>query len=605
MTAQGGEEGAARLAEIDAAMRRGDLIVACDLAHRAVEEFPDVLAYKHRALLAMARAGATARALDLYGTWALGEAATDDAKLAVDLPSLQARLLKDVALADSSSRRNERLEAAAAAYDRVFTLTRDPYPGVNAAALLLWAGRVAEARRTAEGVLAVCKVDDYYGLATQAEAQLILGNVDAARALIVRAADVRPVDTQARAATRRQLRRTCRQLALDDGILAPLASAPVIHYVGHLIGRHFKESDEPAAARAIRETLAERNVGYGYGSLAAGADVLFAEALLARGAELHLVIPFELNEFRAVSVAPAGPRWLERFEACLKRASRVVAATSDDFAGSSALFSYGGRYAMGLALQRADFLDGEAMQIALWDGTPPEHSHGLAGTGAEVRIWRMAGHPTLVIAPDGTRRPCAEVPEGPSGPLAGEGRRLCAFLFGDVRGFSKLTERQIPAFVQEVLGAMGGAIRGFREHVLWCNTWGDGLFIVFDDVEAATACALAIQERVARVDLARSALPANTALRIGCHYGPVNEMTDPVLDRTSFFGAHVTRAARIEPITPVGSVYVTEPFAAALALETNAPYARDYVGSVPLAKGYGNVSLYAIRRAAKESATTP
>ncbi|MFI5020915.1 MAG: hypothetical protein ACHQRJ_04585 [Alphaproteobacteria bacterium] len=97
MAAQGGEEGAARLAEIDAAMRRGDLIVACDLAHRAVEEFPDVLAYKHRALLAMARAGATARALDLYGKWALGEAATEDAKLAVDLPSLQARLLKDVA----------------------------------------------------------------------------------------------------------------------------------------------------------------------------------------------------------------------------------------------------------------------------------------------------------------------------------------------------------------------------------------------------------------------------------------------------------------------------------------------------------------------------
>ena len=184
---------------------------------------------------------------------------------------------------NSSSQRNERLEAAAAAYAQVFALSRDPYPGVNAAALLLWAGRDAEARRTAEAVLAACKADDYYGLATQAEAQLILGNVAAARALIGRAAAVRPVDTQARAATRRQLRRTCRQLGLDEGILAPLAPASVIHYVGHLIGRHFKESDEPAAARAIREALAERNVGYGYGSLAAGADVLFAEALLRAG----------------------------------------------------------------------------------------------------------------------------------------------------------------------------------------------------------------------------------------------------------------------------------------------------------------------------------
>jgi len=34
------------------------------------------------------------------------------------------------------------------------------------------------------------------------------------------------------------------------------------------------------------------------------------------------------------------------------------------------------------------------------------------------------------------------------------------------------------------------------------------------------------------------------------------------------------------------------------------PKGLHLVGSVPLAKGYGNVSLYAIRRAAKESAET-
>ena len=599
MAGQENEAAAARLGEIDAAMRRGDLLVAFDLALEASKQAPDVLLFRHRALLALARAGATQRALKLFDDWELDKAATDDPRLAVDVPSLHARLLKDLALAERSSRRNELLGAAAAAYAHVFALTRDPYPGVNAAALLLWAERTEEARRIASEVLAACKSADYYGLATQAEAQLILGETEKAGALIARAAKARPVDTPGRAATRRQLRRTCRQLGIDEDVLAPLAPALVIHYVGHLIGARFRESDAPAAAAAIEKALAQYEVGYGFGSLAAGADTLFAEALLARGAELDVVIPFDLDEFRKVSVEPAGKSWLARFEACLKRAARVVQATSDSFAASRALFAYGGQYAMGLALQRAAFLDGEALQMALWDGAPPPEGEASGGTAAEVQLWRLAGHETLVISPEGRVGSYDAVPQWRSAAAASaDGRRLCAFLFGDVHGFSKLTERQIPAFVEAVLGAMGETIRRYERNVLWRNTWGDGLFIVFDDVVAASACALEIQERISAIDLAANGLPATTALRIGCHYGPVNEMMDPVVGRESFFGAHVTRAARIEPITPVGSVYVTEPFAAALALRRDAPYTREYVGTVPLAKGYGDVSLYAIKRVA-------
>jgi len=40
-----------------------------------------------------------------------------------------------------------------------------------------------------------------------------------------------------------------------------------------------------------------------------------------------------------------------------------------------------------------------------------------------------------------------------------------------------------------------------------------------------------------------------------------------VLKRVNYFGAHVSRAARIEPVTPEGCVYVTETFAAFLGLE--------------------------------------
>ena len=68
-----------------------------------------------------------------------------------------------------------------------------------------------------------------------------------------------------------------------------------------------------------------------------------------------------------------------------------------------------------------------------------------------------------------------------------------------------------------------------------------------------------------------------------------------MLDARAFIGSHVSRTARIEPITPPGTVYVTEPFAAALVLDGRAPFACDYVGHLQLAKDYGRLRMYRLR----------
>ena len=52
----------------------------------------------------------------------------------------------------------------------------------------------------------------------------------------------------------------------------------------------------------------------------------------------------------------------------------------------------------------------------------------------------------------------------------------------------------------------------------------------------------------------------------------------------TIYGAHVSRAARIEPITPEGCVYVTETFAAVLALHNADQFSCDYVGITDMAK---------------------
>jgi class 3 adenylate cyclase len=63
-----------------------------------------------------------------------------------------------------------------------------------------------------------------------------------------------------------------------------------------------------------------------------------------------------------------------------------------------------------------------------------------------------------------------------------------------------------------------------------------------------------------------------------------------------FMGAHVSRTARIEPVTPPGAVYVTEPFAALLELEPGSGLVCSYVGHMPAAKGYGRLRMYRLER---------
>jgi adenylate cyclase len=70
---------------------------------------------------------------------------------------------------------------------------------------------------------------------------------------------------------------------------------------------------------------------------------------------------------------------------------------------------------------------------------------------------------------------------------------------------------------------------------------------------------------------------------------------DPVIGLPSFTGSHVSRTARIEPVTPPGSIFVTEQFAASLLVLAHKRYSCDYVGHMPAAKDYGRLRMYRLR----------
>jgi class 3 adenylate cyclase len=572
------------------AERRGEVLSAVDVAERGLEQHPEDLWLRHRAVLALARSGSTGEAARRFTEYELDRVAGNE-----DIGALAARIAKDEALAAGDE---QMAQAAADAYAAVYSRTRGYYPAVNAATLYLVAGSKDEAEKLAAEVLALLGESgngSYWEAASEAEAQLLLRREERARDALERAVAANDGDHAALATTRRQLRLVCGLTGIDPAILSVLAGPLVAHFCGHRIadsgkdGR-FPASAEPEVAERIAAEADRHPPGYAYGSLASGGDILWAEALLERGCDLHVVLPFVVEEFVRQSVAPSGEEWVNRFHRCLAAAKDVKYATDDAFLDDDVLYRYGAELAMGLALLRARYLDAEARQFALWDGGP---ALGEAGTAIDVEAWRRRGRATSILAPEGQAAGAQIAPASPAEERSG--RVVRAMLFADVKGFSKLTDEELPRFVDRVLGAFARILDDYAEAVQHQNTWGDALYVVVTDAPTAAACALELQSAMTRLDLEAEGLPSHLALRLGAHIGPVFPTHDPVLDELAFMGSHVSRTARIEPVTPPGAVYVTEPFAAALALDGSDEFDCDYVGHMPAAKDFGRLRMYRLR----------
>ena len=574
-----------------AAVARGDLIAAYDLTVSAMASGDASAAVRHQQVLALARMGDTERAMALFEEYGLGRSGDPHHR------AVGARLLKDRALAlPPGEERRAALDAAFHAYHAIFLESGDSFPGVNAATLALLAGRDEEARQLAQALLAnpvVAASADFYSAVTRSEALLVLGRVEQAVAALAAPPVAGSRDHGARSTSRRQLAMVAGHIGLPERqraeLLGALASPAVVHFAGHMFA-----ADAELEARiraAIDVALTQENAGFGYGALACGADILFAEALLARGGELHVVLPFVEHDFIAQSVLPGGEQWLERYRDCLGAAASVTYATAIPFFGDSAQYGYASRMAMGLARLRAEHLLSEPVQIVVWDEAP---ATGPAGTAADVAAWRASGARSCTVAPGAVDRGLSRPPPAFD---TGYERVLAAILFTDFVGFSKLPEHALPAFWDGVMRCVAEVLDEHGGDVECRNSWGDALYAVTQSAPAAAEIALELQARLAKFDYATLGLDGSGGMRVGAHYGPAYKTVDRITGRTTFYGTEVSRAARIEPVTPPGAVFVTEPLAAILALEARERFSCLYVGRISLAKNYGEYPMYRLLRA--------
>jgi len=570
---------------VKAAENRGELLIAYDLAMRGLARHPGNVDLSYLAVRVLARSGSTENAVACYERFKLGR------QQGVDFAALGARLAKDAALGARAGRR-ERLLRAAGAYRKIFERTGDHYPAVNAATLYLLAGeerhalKLAKASLSASGkATAAAPLDRYYQAATRAEAALICRDVESARTFLLEAAGHLGRNYSAAATTRRQLRLVCRARRVAADVLEPIRSPMVIHYEAE--AGALTDPDDQADAYLRRQ-----RAGFAYGSLAAGGELRFAEACLAAGTELNVVLPFRAEEFVDNLVRPAGIAWVRRFRSCLERAHSVSLATTDSYQGDDDLIAYARRLAMGMALLRAQHLETDVRHVTI-------AAHGQRSDPEHLASWRERGLGVDVIAAGPVAPPRRARPARPQRSRGMPPRHARAILFGDVKGYSQVADHLVPAFQQHVMGAIATALRRFAPHVLYRNSWGDAIYVVIDDPVVGADCALAVQGAIANAKLDRFGFAARPELRLGAHFGPLYDGYDPVCEEKTFFGAHATIAARLEPVSPPGHVYVSEAMAAALAMAAHQRFSCDYVGQLPSAKGFGLMRMYLLGRLAK------
>ena len=142
---------------------------------------------------------------------------------------------------------------------------------------------------------------------------------------------------------------------------------------------------------SVSSAIQEHDVGFGFGALAAGADIEFAETLLAEGCELHVFLPSDIETFAKNSILPFGQDWLPRFRACLDRAeSLTISQWVGNDEKSRRAQQHTSVLSMGSALHLAQLHLIDAVQMAFWDGVKSS-----TGTGWDVAIWEAQSLPNI------------------------------------------------------------------------------------------------------------------------------------------------------------------------------------------------------------------
>lgn len=577
---------------------------ALDLARDAIAAEADAINPEmyYLAGLASARMGAFGQAQQWYAR--IDSSMVRDEQLLGDILCLSGRIFKhrfEILRETDPDRATVHALDSFMQYKRAFEAYGTPYAAINSATMAFLVGETEPARRFARlAIKASSAAADHWACATRGEAHLLLGDAPAAldeyRAAYSKAHNQHGVI----ASIRQQLVLLGTPTALE--CLSEVPAARVIAFAGHMLDHadrtcpRFDVSMVNEVAEALRVRISQFGQAIGFSQAACGGDILFLEAMQAACMQTVVILPFAESDYLETSVAFAGDDWVERHHRVMKGATQVILATEERYLGDDVLFEHAADLIQGMALLRARQLATSPCMLTVEGEGSATLPGGTVSTAARwaLRGWDIerivlkagaAQNQSVIAAPHTTPTQT---------PLR---RTIQSFVFADVTGFSRMPEEYTPAFVDAFLSAVRRVMDGLRESPADANTRGDGLYFVFDSPYGAAEFASSLLAAVRSIDWLSLGLPSATTVRIGLHTGPAYRTHDPVMNKATFYGSHVNRAARLEAIVRPGQIFTTESFAATLAAVSDTSFSCDYIGYMPLPKQFGVAALYRLATA--------
>ncbi len=598
------------------ALQLGAPLLAYDVAGRGLTHWPDNVRLRQAMALALARSGASAAANEIANQL------SDDGHTDGETLGLLARTHKDMWLRATDERiRGKQLDKARELYCKAYRSAVEDkqlddaiYNGINAATMTMLTGDVERARAIAGEVRRSCtrrleQDDDYWASATMGEASIILGEWDKADEQYVLAAHLGRGNYGDLNSTRNNARLLMAHLSDDRSRYDHCFQMPsIIVFSGHMVDQpdrprlRFPQELEDRVRGALATRLKKYTNKIGYSGAACGSDILFLEEMLKQKSDVNIVLPSppETFEKTSVDIIP-NTDWQARFRRILDEATSTIVVAKGSALANDVSYEYANRFQEGLATLRAQTLDTKLVHLAVWDKAQGD---ATGGTASVVQRWLSQGlqpevvdiselldeAPIDIVSPDGEPKACGDSATEEEVEFP---QKIMAMLFADVSGYSKLTEEQIPYFVRDFMGSIAAFIAESPVKPVTRNSWGDAVYLVFEAVEDAGTFAIGLRDRLCDARQGSDKFSSNLDLRIALHAGPVYFCHDPITGQANCFGTHVNLVARMEPITPPGQIYASQAFAALTADSKSFTY--EYVGEIPLAKGFGTFPTYHVR----------
>lgn len=384
----------------------------------------------------------------------------------------------------------------------------------------------------------------------------------------------------------------------------------------------FKRDAESAmqALRAeIRSEIARHDVAVGYTSATAGAEIVFAEEILARSGELHLQLPCQAESFVSQYVAPWGDDWVRRFHSVRESAASTDISCDERPRADDTLLRFNNQMLQGVARIHAERLGTNARLLLAWSPAAPAEP----GSPADfMDAWPEIEQLSLIDLDELLQDAQGSLPR-PIGDISPDRDALAigisplvvrTILFADIATYTSIPDDEVP-LLWDLLAEVQQEVETRTAVPFVINTWGDAVHAAAETALEMAAYAAALTEGLLQADHSAFGLSSRPRFRIALHAGPVHVGLHPLTGRPMIYGHHVNRAARIEPIAAPGQIYASQPFVALLRAEMDAalhqarltggaysqPYGLEYVGMLELPKKFGTAPIYRIHSSARTS----